>query len=252
MPADHGMNGTRGSDFAPPRPPSNVPSPKPSPPSGTPRPRPSPGPRPRGPAARVSATVVPSGPTMRSPMLVMYGTFQTPCSPGTRPRLGVPSARRGVGSGGATGPPRPRSCAPTPKNAVNGIAMIALSSAPRSRFRTLNSASVIAGGIALTRRGKEPLAGGRQHDRSHVPGARAVLGLTAFDGHDVADLGRVARPALTHQAVGAAHLHAPVHDLAVRFGHVHIEIRVRVLPLDLGDHAFQIERLLRVELRRKG
>src|SRR6185295_17557199 len=101
MPADHGMNGTRGSDFAPPRPPLDAASGPPRPPSGTP------GPRPRGAAARVSATIDPSGPTTRSPMLVMYGTFQTPCSPGTRPRFGVPSASRGVGSGAPSGAPRP-------------------------------------------------------------------------------------------------------------------------------------------------
>src|SRR5512134_126021 len=37
-------------------------------------------------------------------MFVMYGTFHVPFSPGTRPKLTVPSASRGVGSCG----PRPR------------------------------------------------------------------------------------------------------------------------------------------------
>ena len=40
----------------------------------------------------------PSVLSIRSPMFRTHGTPQTPFSPATRPRFGVPSARRGVGS----------------------------------------------------------------------------------------------------------------------------------------------------------
>src|SRR5947209_6042157 len=248
----HGRNGTCGSDLAPPLAPPNVPSPPPS--AASPRPRPPPGPRPRIVAARRSNAVVPSASTMRSPMLVMYGTFQTPFSPATRPRLGVPSARRGVGSDGPAGPPRPRSCAPAPMNAVKKIAASALSSAPRSRFRTATSCAsallLLLRGIVLARCGEQPLSACRQDDDARVADVRAVLRLAALDRYLVANLERVAGPALAHQAVGAPHLHAPVHDV-VPFGDIQIEVGVRVHPLNLGDDTFEVHRSVRVEFRRE-
>src|SRR5690349_4461779 len=42
------------------------------------------------------------------PMLVMYGVFHVPFSPGTRPKFTVPSASFGVGSAGPACRPRPR------------------------------------------------------------------------------------------------------------------------------------------------
>src|SRR6516162_6684321 len=62
---------------------------------------------------------------MRKPMFLIQGTPQTPCSPGARPRFGVPSARRGVGAG-AGGAPR---CATT--GATGRIAAASMS--PKSR-----------------------------------------------------------------------------------------------------------------------
>src|SRR5947207_1329385 len=109
MAAANGWNGTCGSLFEPPLAPPPVPSPPPSGASARPPPRP-----PRPWAMRRSMAVVPSASTTRSPMLVMYGTLHTPFSPGTRPRFGVPSASRGVGSGGPDGPRAP----PRPHQAV--------------------------------------------------------------------------------------------------------------------------------------
>src|SRR2546428_3031124 len=107
-------------------------------------------------------------------------------------------------------------------------------------------------GVVLARRREQPLAGRGEDDHPRVADVRSVFGLAALDGHDVADLERVARPALAHEAVGAAHLHAPVDDLAVRIGDVHIEVRMWVRPLDLGDGALHVHRLVRVKLRGKG
>src|SRR4029450_5180175 len=90
--------------------------------------------------------ISPSGPTSRTPMFVMYGTFQTPFSPRTRPRLTVPSASRGGGSGGALGPPRPPpvgalgACAPRDAATThdNPAAAVARSRRPGNPFRTPN------------------------------------------------------------------------------------------------------------------
>src|SRR5215831_11586315 len=61
----------------------------------------------------------------------------------------------------------------------------------------------------LARSGEQPLAASERH-RTRVADVAAVLGRAALDGDDVTDLHRVARPALAHQAVRAAHLEAPV------------------------------------------
>src|SRR5262249_25015346 len=158
-----------------------------------------------------------------SPMLVMYGTLHTPFSPGMRPRLTVPSGRRGVGCGGPDMPrPRPPpegvGCAPgcwapTAKNAVKRTATSELSTAPRRSVRTtplLGRRSMsrpersAARRVGLARRRKQPPAGRHEGDRSRVADIRAILGLRALDHHFVADVQRVARPSLTHQAVRAA------------------------------------------------
>src|SRR5262249_3618238 len=50
--------------------------------------------------------------------------------------------------------------------------------------------------VVLARRREQPLAGRREDHDARVADVRSVLGLAAFDGHDIADLQRVARPAL--------------------------------------------------------
>src|SRR5229473_4662202 len=70
----------------------------------------------------------PSVLSMRRPMLRIHGTFQMPFSPGTRPRFGVPSAKRGVGPDGG-GAPR---CATT-----TGAAQMIAAAINRYRIVTL-------------------------------------------------------------------------------------------------------------------
>ena len=67
----------------------------------------------------------------------------------------------------------------------------------------------------------------------------AVFRVIAFDRNDVADLHRVASPAVTHEQVRARELHAPVHDLARIVLDIDVEPGVRVLPLDARDGARQ-------------
>src|SRR5262245_13117124 len=164
---------------------------------------------------------------------------------------------------------------PAPRKAVKRNATIELRIAARTRFRTstlLDSNSmgpapacsavaryIVAaseGGLApgrfgLARRGEQTLTGcGERHD-ARVTDERPILRLRSFDDHFVADVQRVAGPALPHQAVRAPHLHAPVHDLAVRARHVHVEVGVRVRPFDLGHDALEVQHLVGVELGRE-
>ncbi len=190
----------------------------------------------------------------------------------TRPKFTVPSASRGVGGGGPRLPShatalsrrrrrralrgaRPAAPAPCVTQTVDENTTTAI--APTSAVRRLNCLTVyppvaVTDLCALARRREEALAGLRQDDRARVAGRAAVLREAALDGDLVADLHGVARPALPHQAVRAAHFHRPVrHLLGLLVGDVDVEEGVRVHPLNLRDGAGHLERLGGVELRRE-
>src|SRR6266540_5315209 len=114
-----------------------------------------------------------------------------PFSPGTRPRLGVPSARRGVAAGLAA-------CR----------AEIASDEAPATAItRTIEPRRVLRTCLLWCARGGEkPLPGACEDDRPRVRERFAAPGEAAVHRHDITDLQRVPRPSLVHQAVRAAHL----------------------------------------------
>src|SRR5262249_4072355 len=121
----------------------------------------------------------------------------------------------------------------------------------------------------LARAGEQALAA--DHDGARVADRGAILRRAALDRDRVTDLHRVARPALAHEAVRAAHFEAPVLNLGLvgglalplrlltlgsrrslaDLGDVHVEIRVRIQPLDLGDVPSQLDALLSIELCRE-
>src|SRR5262245_39824429 len=192
---------------------------------------------------------------MRSAMLVMYWTSQTPFSPGTRPRFGVPSASRGVGSDGASLPRRP--CAPNATCSATAMntAMVRADETRRPR-RAPGTTDLLAKlgplrRLPLTRCRKQPLSGALQLHRPGVAAMAAVLGKTAFDRHDVAWLHGRPGPAVSHQAIRAAHLHAPVGNLVVVLD-VDVEPHVGVHPFSLGDRSRQTEWFVGVEFGAEG
>src|ERR1051325_8636167 len=115
-----------------------------------------------------------------------------PFAPGTRPKLTVPSARRGVGTDASALPrPRPCPCAWSEKKIVE-TATASVSVVNRRR-KFIDGLRV---GRVLARRGEQPLAA-RERDRACVADVAAILGRAALDRDLVADLHRVAGPALT-------------------------------------------------------
>src|SRR5688572_6561904 len=109
---------------------------------------------------------------------------------------------------------------------------------------------------ASARRGVQrfarPSTGGRQRHAARVHALGAVFRQPPLDGDQLAVLQRFTPPALALQAVRGTHLGAPVLDLAgLLVLHVDVEPHMRIGPLDLGDGAAQLDRLVRVELRRE-
>src|SRR5262249_5968072 len=154
--------------------------------------------------------------------------------------------------------PRPRPAgAWATRSVADIIATTEASRAPRTRFRTPVSLTRRRGPpnrfrsalrcVGLARRREQALAGRCERHDARIADVRTVLGLRSFDGDLVADVQRAPRPALAHQAVGAAHFHAPVDDFSVVTGDIHVEVGVRIRPLDLRDNALQIDGLVRVE-----
>ncbi len=204
-----------------------------------------------------------------------------PFSPGTRPKLTVPSASRGVGSCGPRPRPRPpppcrrqlrrcrrlrgrpglrlllrRSPAPTPVESKHRCGSRAhqrgAEAVGHGTFGPLEPDATLTAWCPGSTPAKRRLTGRLEDNGARVAGRAAVLRQAAFDRHPFTDLHRVARPALAHQAVRAAHLHRPVGDLLrLLIDHVDIEEGVGIHPLDLGDGARHLERLVRVELRRE-
>src|SRR5688572_19856920 len=142
-------------------------------------------------------------------MLVIYGTLHVPFSPGTRPKLTVPSASRGVGGAGACAPrpparpPPPPPCrappwpaappaagAPPPCGAcacthtvdANTAAAVAPRSAVRRLFLT-NSPLRGLRGNAGARSCEQPLTGRRHQNGGGVARRAAVLRQAALHGH---------------------------------------------------------------------
>ena len=109
---------------------------------------------------------------------------------------------------------------------------------------------------ALARRRIErltgPSASAGHRDLPGVHAVAAVLGARANDGDFLTDLQRLTAPAATLQTVWRTHLGAPVRHLAgLLILHVHVKPHVRIGPFDLGDDAFERDRLVGVELRRE-
>ena len=112
------------------------------------------------------------------------------------------------------------------------------------------------------RRGNRPILAGvlntdeqrtavRERDVTAVGAQAAVLGAEAGDHKLGADLDRVSGDAAALQRVGRAALDHPGLFLAVRPGHLHVDPRMGVDPLDLGDRALQGDGGLGVEFSRK-
>ena len=178
-------------------------------------------------------------------MLVMYGTAQTPFSPGMRPKFTVPSGSRGVGRTGPAWRPRPRpppSCAgaapaPAPCCAPSTQALdentataVALRSAVRRLFVKGTLLTAWCPGSMLQTGSSRPSI----TDRAFPVGLPSLARLPSTDTTSPS-LHRVPGPSGAHEAIRTAHFHRPVGHLAgLLVLHVDIEERVRVHPLDLG------------------
>ncbi len=106
-------------------------------------------------------------------------------------------------------------------------------------------------GVALTvRRVLDHLAVGKG-DRHEQPALLAIAQRVQGDRHLVAGLQHARLPALALQVVRAVHLDGPLLDLAARIGHVELDERVRVGPLELTHGAVQHDLLVPVEHRER-
>ena len=85
----------------------------------------------------------------------------------------------------------------------------------------------------------------------HVDQMGAVTREKALHSHDLADLHRVLSPAGAIQRVWRASLDRPLRGLASRILHVHVEVDVRVHPLDPHDRSGEGDRLTAIVLRRE-
>src|SRR5262244_1997828 len=108
--------------------------------------------------------------------------------------------------------------------AAKSNAIVALSSVARRWVRTSDLLCNEGGdGLGLARGGsvvllrclglagcrKQALAGRCQDHGTGVADVGSVFGLSAFDRHFVSNVQGIARPAGSHQGVGATHLHTP-------------------------------------------
>src|SRR5690349_24532746 len=83
-----------------------------------------------------------------------------------------------------------------------------------------------------SRRSREHAFAGGERDVARVGHLRAVLRRRSTDGNLVANLQRVARPALADEDVRARELEIPLRDGSIRFLYVDIKTGVRIRPLD--------------------
>src|SRR4030095_5532756 len=95
--------------------------------------------------------------------------------------------------------------------AANTTTAAALMSAVRITFFTWYTPGRLRR-LTLARRREQALTVLGHHHAAGAAGRAGVLRQAALDRHRVAGLHGVARPAIAHQAVGAAHLHGPVGD----------------------------------------
>ena len=164
----------------------------------------------------------------------------------TPEKSGVPSGKRGGGpsgtapiSAGLLAPPLPAGDVPSDRR------VLARARPARSRARPtprdeLQSAHELSDRPAAER------ANTRVPSANVTRRAFAMLApLRAIDPSTVTSspcFQRRARPAGAFQVVRARDLEVPVDDLAVGIGHVDVETRVRIRPLDLRDRCLSASR----------
>src|SRR5216683_2724208 len=185
-------------------------------------------------------------PTARSP--TGPPPLQTP------DKSGFPSGRRGVGpcgGGGSLDGLWTRVGSAGGVWASNGTSRRATTQSPvpvRARcFLTLRLLELL---VSAGRSGKY-FAAVWQHHFSRVGHLRTVLGQRTVHGDAIADLEGRPLPAIPDQNVRAGELQVPIRHLALLILDVDVEPRVRIQPFDTCHHAFQLDRLVGVVLRRE-
>src|SRR5436190_21892499 len=91
----------------------------------------------------------------------------------------------------------------------------------------------------------------RHNDAASVHLQCAVLCLAAVDFDFIADLQRLAGPALPLKKVRRSHLEAPVLDHALFVLHIDVDPDVGIGPVDLRNKALELNRLIGIELGRE-
>lgn len=90
----------------------------------------------------------------------------------------------------------------------------------------------------------------REHDGLCDAKVRIIPGLGAGDRHDIALFDRIPMPTIPDQDAGTGEFQIPIHHLTIGALYVDEEVGVRIGPVDLRHHPFQVELLGGVKLRR--
>lgn len=90
---------------------------------------------------------------------------------------------------------------------------------------------------------KQFLTGAGESNYLGDPNVARVSRAKGFDGDRVARLQRIPRPPFPKEHIGTAHLESPIRNRTVVAFDIDVKPGVRILPLQFGDRARQLDRL---------